>query len=40
MQAFGERPQQFNGKSEIPTFEEIVDLAKRKSREKGRTVGI
>jgi glycerophosphoryl diester phosphodiesterase len=31
---FPERPQQFNGKFEIPTFEEIIALAKRKSVEK------
>ena len=40
VQAFAERPQQFNGKFEIPTFEEIIDLAKRKSHELGRTIGI
>jgi glycerophosphoryl diester phosphodiesterase len=40
VQAFGERPQQFNGRFEIPTLEEIIDLAKRKSAEKGRTIGI
>jgi glycerophosphoryl diester phosphodiesterase len=40
VQAFGERPQQFNGKFEIPTLEEIIDLAKHKSREKDHTVGI
>ncbi len=40
VQAFGERPQQFNGQFEIPTLEEIIDLAKRKSEEKGRTIGI
>lgn len=39
-QAFGERPQQFNGKFQIPTFQEIIDLAKRKSRDKGRVIGI
>ncbi len=40
VQDFGERPQQFNGKFEIPTLEEIIDLVKRKSKEKGRTIGI
>jgi glycerophosphoryl diester phosphodiesterase len=40
VQAFAERPQQFNGKFEIPTLEEIIALAKRKSKEKGRTIGI
>ena len=29
---FAERPQQFNGRFEIPTFEEVIALAKRKSR--------
>ena len=40
MQAFGERPQQFNGRFEIPTLEEVIALVKRKSREQGRTIGI
>jgi len=40
VQDFAERPQQFNGKFEIPTFEEIIALAKRKSEEKGRVIGI
>jgi len=40
VQDFGERPQQFNGKFEIPTLEEIIDLVKRKSKEKGRVIGI
>jgi len=40
VQDFGERPQQFNGKFEIPTFEEIIALAKRKGEEKGRVIGI
>jgi glycerophosphoryl diester phosphodiesterase len=35
-----ERPQQFNGKFAIPTLEEIIALAKRRSAEKGRTIGI
>lgn len=35
-----DRPTQFDGKFEIPTLDEVIDLAKRKSREKGRTVGI
>jgi glycerophosphoryl diester phosphodiesterase len=35
-----DRPRQFDGKFEIPTFDEIIDLAKRKSRETGRTIGI
>src|SRR6267142_1087848 len=40
VQDFAERPQQFNGKFEIPTLEEIIALAKRKAVEKGRTIGI
>lgn len=34
------RDQSFNGKFKIPTFQEIIDLAKRKSTELGRTIGI
>jgi glycerophosphoryl diester phosphodiesterase len=40
VQPFADRPQQFNGKFAIPTFEEIIALAKRKSAETGRTIGI
>src|SRR5882762_9373693 len=40
VQDFGDRPQQFNGKFVVPTFEEVIALAKRKSVEKGRTIGI
>src|SRR5712692_6703075 len=40
VQDFAERPQQFNGKFEIPALEEIIALAKRKSEEKGRPIGI
>jgi glycerophosphoryl diester phosphodiesterase len=40
VQDFGDRPQQFNGKFEVPTFEEVIALAKRKSAEKGRVIGI
>lgn len=32
--------QRFNGQFEIPTFEEVIEFVKRKSREKGRTIGI
>jgi glycerophosphoryl diester phosphodiesterase len=39
-QAFGERPQQFNGKFEIPTFDEVIQLAKRKGKEVGRVIGV
>jgi glycerophosphoryl diester phosphodiesterase len=40
VQSFPERPQQVNGMFEIPTFEEIIDFVKRKSHEKGRTIGV
>jgi glycerophosphoryl diester phosphodiesterase len=39
-QPFADRPQQFNGKLGIATLEEVVELAKRKGREAGRTVGV
>ncbi|MDM0033272.1 glycerophosphodiester phosphodiesterase [Variovorax sp. J22P271] len=35
-----ERPQQFNGQYKVPTFQQVIDLAKAKSGEKGRTIGI
>jgi len=35
-----ERDQRFNGKSQIPTLEEVIDLAKRKSREEDCRIGI
>jgi len=35
-----ERPIYFDGMFQIPTFEEVIALAKRKSQEKGRTIGI
>src|SRR5436190_23550483 len=40
VQDFGERPQQFNGKVEIPTLGEIIGLEKRKSKEEDRPIGI
>jgi glycerophosphoryl diester phosphodiesterase len=40
VQAFGERDQGFNGLYRIPTFQEVIDLAKRKGREEGRTIGV
>lgn len=40
VQDFAERPHQFDGKFEIPTLEEVIALAKRKSEEKGRVIGI
>jgi glycerophosphoryl diester phosphodiesterase len=39
-QAFGERPQQFNGKFQIPTFDEVIALAKRKGKDAGRVIGV
>jgi len=35
-----DRPTQFDGKFEIPTFDEVIELVKRKSHETGRTIGI
>jgi glycerophosphoryl diester phosphodiesterase len=40
VQAFGERDQGFNGKFRIPTFDEVIDLAKRKAAEEGRVIGV
>src|SRR4030095_7352306 len=40
VQAFGERPQQFNGRFATPTLEEILALVTRRSREAERTIGI
>jgi len=39
-QSFPERDQSFNGKFQIPTLAEVIELAKRKSREEGRRIGI
>jgi glycerophosphoryl diester phosphodiesterase len=39
-QAFAERPQQYNNQYAIVTFEEVIALTKRKSKELGRTIGI
>ena len=35
-----QRPQEFNGRFKVATFQEVIDLAKRKSQETGRTIGI
>lgn len=35
-----DRPTQFDGKFQIPTFDEVIALAKRKSAETGRVIGI
>jgi glycerophosphoryl diester phosphodiesterase len=40
VQPFPERPQQFNGKFEIPTLEEVIAVVKRESRKRHRTIGI
>ncbi len=40
VQPLGERDQRFNGKFGIPTLDEVIALAKRKSAESGRTIGI
>jgi len=40
VQPLAERPQQFNGRFQIPTLEEVIALAKRKAKEKGRVIGI
>lgn len=35
-----ERPTDFDGLFKIPTFEEVIGLAKRKAKEKGRVIGV
>lgn len=40
VQAFGERDQSYNGRFLIPTFDEVIRLAKRKSAEQGRVIGV
>lgn len=40
IQQFAERDSQFNGLFKIPTLDEIIALAKRKSLEKNRPIGI
>ena len=40
VQPFADRPREVNGLFEVPTFEEILDLARRKSRQTGRTIGV
>ena len=40
VQAAGERDPGFNGRFQIPTLDEVIELAKRKSAEEGRTIGI
>jgi glycerophosphoryl diester phosphodiesterase len=40
IQPVPDRGQQFDGQFKIPTLEEVIDLAKRKSRDSDRTIGI
>jgi glycerophosphoryl diester phosphodiesterase len=40
VQTFPERPQRFNGRFQIPTLEEIIELVKRESRKRDRRIGI
>lgn len=40
VQPFAERDQSLNGQFKVPTFVEIIELAKRKSNEKNRVVGV
>jgi glycerophosphoryl diester phosphodiesterase len=40
IQPVGARGQTFDGQFQIPTLEEIIQLAKSKTHEKGRTIGI
>ena len=39
-QQFSERDATFNGKFRVPTLAEVIELAKRKAKEIGRTIGI
>ena len=39
-QAFADRDQSHNGKFQIPTFQEVIDLAKKESTKRGRVIGI
>ena len=34
------RSKEYDGRFEIPTFEEILDLAERESQQRGRTIGV
>ena len=40
VQPLAHRPQRFNGRYKIPTFEQVIALAKKYSRRTGRTIGI
>jgi glycerophosphoryl diester phosphodiesterase len=39
-QPFPDRPQQFNGRFKVPTFDEVIALAKRYSSRYGRPIGV
>ena len=39
-QSMDDRNQSYNGKFQIPTFQEVIDLAKAESAQRGRVVGI
>jgi glycerophosphoryl diester phosphodiesterase len=39
-QTFPERPQQFNGRFQIPTLQEVINVARRATKRTGRTIGI
>lgn len=40
VQPAGERSQAFNGRYRIPTFDEVIELARRKGAEEGRQIGV
>ena len=40
VQPFAERPQQFNGRYKIPTFDEVIRTAQRWSKRTGRRIGV
>jgi glycerophosphoryl diester phosphodiesterase len=40
IQPLAERSPKFNGKFQIPTLDEVIKLAKRKTKETGRTIGV
>ena len=40
VQTFPERPQQFNGRFQIPTLSEVIELVQRQSKRRHRRVGI
>ena len=40
VQPLSDRDQSYNGKFQIPTFEEVLDLAKAEGTKAGRTVGV